>query len=49
MNMTEFAKRRKKLMSLMNDKSIIILSSNRMVKRNGDAHYPYRQQSDFYY
>jgi Xaa-Pro aminopeptidase len=47
--MTEFAKRRKQLMQKIGPHGIVILSSAPTARRNGDADYPYRQQSDFYY
>ncbi|HEY9034812.1 MAG TPA: Xaa-Pro aminopeptidase [Pseudomonadales bacterium] len=45
----EFARRRKALMDDMLDNSIAIIPSAREVIRNHDAHYPFRQDSDFYY
>lgn len=47
--MTEYAKRRKALMQKLGPTGIVILPAAPKVIRNGDAHYPYRQNSDFYY
>lgn len=47
--MTEFAKRRKKLMQQINNKGIVILPSAPIVHRNADMEYAFRQHSDFYY
>jgi Xaa-Pro aminopeptidase len=46
---TEFAARRKKLLAKLPENSIAILYSAPEVYRNNDTHYPYRQNSDFYY
>lgn len=48
-NMTEYAKRRKELMRKIGPEGIVILPSSSEVQRNGDAVYPFRQNSDFYY
>lgn len=48
-NMSEFAKRRQALMQKMNPDDIIILPAAKECLRNGDSHYPFRQNSDFYY
>ncbi|MCD6038991.1 MAG: pepP [Gammaproteobacteria bacterium] len=47
--MTEFSKRRKQLMRQIGSTGIVILAAAPLSLRNGDADYPYRQQSDFYY
>ncbi len=47
--MTEYAKRRKQLMRQLGPQSIVILPAAKEQPRNGDAVYPFRQQSDFYY
>ncbi len=47
--MAEYANRRKKLMRKIGHKGIVILPAAKEVYRNGDATYPYRQNSDFYY
>lgn len=47
--MSEYAKRRKSLMQKVGDESIIVIPSAHEIIRNGDAYYPFRQQSDFYY
>lgn len=48
-NMTEYAKRRKALMQTIGSDAILILPAASEILRNGDAHYPHRQSSDFYY
>ena len=45
----EFAARRKRLMADMEENSIAIIPAATEVKRNHDVHYPFRQDSDFYY
>ena len=45
----EFARRRKNLMALMEPGSIAIVPAAKMVSRNSDTEYPFRQDSDFYY
>ena len=45
----EFARRRKALMEHMEPNSIAILPAASEKVRNRDAHYAYRQDSDFYY
>jgi Xaa-Pro aminopeptidase len=45
----EFARRRKALIEHMEPNSIAILSAAPEKIRNRDAHYAYRQDSDFYY
>jgi Xaa-Pro aminopeptidase len=47
--MQVFAKRRKQLINQIEQNSIVILASGQEIIRNGDSHYPFRQQSDFYY
>lgn len=47
--MMEYKKRRKVLMQRLGSDAILILPSATEVLRNGDAVYPFRQQSDFYY
>ena len=49
MNMKEFAKRRSRLMGMMDSGSIVILPSTPISYRNRDVEYPYRPDSDFYY
>src|ERR1700751_2644493 len=44
-----FARRRRQLMRLMGGDSIAVLPAAPVRPRNGDAEYPYRQDSDFYY
>jgi Xaa-Pro aminopeptidase len=43
------ARRRRHLMDLAESGSILIVPSARERLRNGDAHYPFRQESDFLY
>ncbi len=45
----EFARRRRQLMRMAGDDSIIILQAAPPRIRNNDVHYPYRQDSDFLY
>ena len=45
----EMKLRRKELMAQMEPNSIALLASAPPRMRNGDAEYPYRQNSDFYY
>ena len=45
----EFIKRRKQLMRMVSDDAIIILPSAPERIRSNDTHYPYRQDSDFWY
>ncbi len=45
----EFSKRRKKLAAMMEPGSIAILVSAPEKIRSRDTHFPYRQDSDFYY
>lgn len=45
----EYAKRRQALMRLVGPEAIVVLAAAPEVARNGDAHYAYRQNSDFYY
>lgn len=47
--MKEFAARRQQLMRQLGNKAIVILPAAKEVSRNGDAVYPFRQNSDFYY
>ena len=46
---TEFARRRKHLMALMDPNSIAIIPSAHEQVRSRDTAYPFRQDSDFYY
>ncbi|WP_461517290.1 Xaa-Pro aminopeptidase [Porticoccus sp.] len=45
----EFARRRETLIELMAENSIAIITAAPERVRNRDVHYPYRQDSDFYY
>lgn len=47
--MTEYAKRRKELMQKIGPEGMVVLPAALEVLRTGDAMYPYRQNSDFYY
>ncbi|GAB2583865.1 Xaa-Pro aminopeptidase [Nitrincola alkalisediminis] len=44
-----FARRRAQLMSKMPDGSVALIAANRLVTRNRDAEYAFRQDSSFYY
>lgn len=46
---TEFARRRRELMSLIGRDSIVIVTAASEKVRSRDTCYPYRQDSDFYY
>lgn len=46
---TLFIKNRYKLKNLLPPSSVVVISSNRQMIRNGDHHYPFRQSSDLYY
>jgi len=45
----EYIKRRQQLMKMAGPNSITLLASRPQYLRNGDVHYAYRQDSDFYY
>jgi Xaa-Pro aminopeptidase len=45
----EYAKRRRQLMRMAGEDSIVILAAASPRLRNNDVHYPYRQDSDFLY
>lgn len=45
----EFAARRTRLMAMMEPNSIAIIPSSHEIIRNSDTHFPFRQDSDFYY
>lgn len=46
---SEFARRRKQLMRLAGDDAILVLPAAPERVRSHDTHYPYRQDSDFWY
>ena len=46
---SEFARRRKQLMRMSTDDAILILAASPERVRSHDTHYPYRQDSDFWY
>jgi len=45
----EFAKRRRRLMTEAGENALILIGAASQPIRNGDSHYPYRQDSDFLY
>ncbi|MEZ5435929.1 MAG: Xaa-Pro aminopeptidase [Pseudomonadales bacterium] len=45
----EFAARRARLMQMMEPNSIAIIPAAHEILRNNDTHFPFRQDSDFYY
>ena len=45
----DFARRRQSLMEYMGDGAVALIPAAPQVCRNRDVHYPYRQDSDFYY
>ncbi|WP_411725249.1 Xaa-Pro aminopeptidase [Methyloglobulus sp.] len=49
MKQSEFKKRRKQLMQRIGKGNIALLGSSSTKIRNRDVHYPFRQDSDFYY
>jgi len=49
MDETPFSKRRKAIISELSKDSIVIIPAAPELIRNGDVHFPYRQNSDFYY
>jgi Xaa-Pro aminopeptidase len=49
MSSAEFRRRRQRLMQMLGPGSVAIVSSARIALRNRDMHYPFRQNSDFYY
>ncbi|MEP6511189.1 MAG: aminopeptidase P N-terminal domain-containing protein, partial [Dokdonella sp.] len=44
----EFMRRRKQLMRMAGSDAIVIVAAAPERVRNNDAHYPYRQDSDFH-
>ncbi len=48
-NAQEYAQRRQRLIKGIGPGSVAIIAAAQECLRNGDAHYPYRQNSDFYY
>jgi Xaa-Pro aminopeptidase len=48
-NLSELKQRRNQLLAAIDDSALIFLASAPEHFRNGDVHYPYRQNSDFYY
>lgn len=49
MAVTEFSRRRRQLMREMEANAIAVIPAAPESLRNGDVHYPYRQDSDFFY
>jgi len=45
----EFSRRRARLLAETGPGSMIVMASGRETLRNGDSHYPFRQDSDFWY
>ncbi|MFA4787960.1 aminopeptidase P N-terminal domain-containing protein, partial [Xanthomonas perforans] len=45
----EYARRRKQLMQMAGEQAILILPAAPERVRSHDTHYPYRQDSDFWY
>ena len=45
----EFARRRRQLMRLAGNDAILVLPAAAERVRSHDTHYPYRQDSDFWY
>ena len=49
MNVLELQRRRSRLLAAIGQKGVAIVFGNTEVPRNGDTHYPFRQDSDFFY
>ena len=49
METQEFARRRDRLMAAIGPRSIAIVAGAKELRRNGDTHFPFRQESDFFY
>ena len=49
MNRQEFARRRKRLMEVMEGRSVAIIPTSPVRVRNRDVEYSFRPDSDFYY
>lgn len=49
MNVLEWQRRRSRLMATIGPTGIAIVFGNTEVQRNADTHYPFRQDSDFFY
>lgn len=47
--MSEYAQRRKALMQKIGPNGVVVIPSAQEIYRNGDATFPFRQHSDFYY
>lgn len=45
----EYAERRQRLFNAMGKGAIAVIASGNEILRNGDAHFPFRVHSDFYY
>lgn len=45
----EYRRRREELMAMMGDQAVAVLAAAPEQVRNRDVHYPYRQDSDFFY
>lgn len=48
-NLQEFAARRARFLQALSPNSVAIIAASHEILRNGDSHYPFRQNSDFYY
>ena len=49
MDKREFARRRKKVMQVMDEDCIALIPTALVRNRNSDVEYPFRPDSDFYY
>ena len=49
MNTLELQRRRSRLMAAIGPSGVALIFGNTEVSRNGDTHYPFRQDSDFFY
>lgn len=49
MDKLEYSRRRDRLMAAIGPNSVAIIAGATEMRRNGDTHFPFRQESDFFY
>lgn len=49
MDKLEYSQRRDRLMAAIGPRSVAIIAGAKELRRNGDTHFPFRQESDFFY
>lgn len=49
MDKLEYTRRRDRLMAAIGPRSVAIVAGAKELRRNGDTHFPFRQESDFFY